>query len=69
MINISRGAVVDTDALVDALQSNRIAFAGLDVTDPEPLPPQHPLTTMDNVIMTPHRGSATREVGVVTDMS
>ena len=53
LINVSRGGVVDTDALVAALDSRRIAAAGLDVTDPEPLPEGHPLWSR-NVIITPH---------------
>ncbi len=55
LINVSRGAVVDTDALVSELKKRRIA-AALDVTDPEPLPTDHPLWRMDNVIITPHVG-------------
>ncbi len=53
-INVGRGGTVDTDALTAALSSGRIGGAGLDVTDPEPLPPQHPLWKMSNVIITPH---------------
>lgn len=52
-LNVSRGGVVDTDALVQALKGGRVAAAGLDVTDPEPLPPGHPLWDQ-NVIITPH---------------
>ncbi|MDQ2687527.1 MAG: D-2-hydroxyacid dehydrogenase, partial [Armatimonadota bacterium] len=54
LINIGRGATVDTAALMNALQSGRLGAALLDVTDPEPLPPDHPLWTMDNVVITPH---------------
>ncbi len=61
LINIARGAVVDLDALTQAMSQNRIAAAALDVTDPEPLPRDHPLLTMPNVIVTPHLGSATVE--------
>jgi glyoxylate reductase len=61
LINIARGAVVDTEALTEALAQNRIAGAALDVTEPEPLPRNHPLLTMANVIITPHLGSATVE--------
>ncbi|HXS88653.1 MAG TPA: D-2-hydroxyacid dehydrogenase [Steroidobacteraceae bacterium] len=53
-INIARGRSVVTAALVDALNSKKIAGAGLDVTDPEPLPPDHPLWKAPNVIITPH---------------
>ncbi len=53
-INISRGKIVDTDALVAALESGKVRAAGLDVTDPEPLPTGHPLWTMSNVTITPH---------------
>ncbi|XP_065884395.1 probable 2-ketogluconate reductase [Dysidea avara] len=58
-INIARGALVDHDALVEALRDGEIAHAGLDVTDPEPLPRDHPLLTMNNVTFTPHVGTAT----------
>jgi phosphoglycerate dehydrogenase-like enzyme/glyoxylase-like metal-dependent hydrolase (beta-lactamase superfamily II) len=53
-INIARGKEVDTSSLVQALQSGKVRGAGLDVTDPEPLPPQHPLWKLPNVIVTPH---------------
>ena len=59
LINISRGGVVDQDALVEALRARRIAGAGLDVFTPEPLAPGHPLTTLDNVVLTPHVGAGT----------
>lgn len=61
LINMSRGKVVDTDALVEALANKRLAYAGLDVTDPEPLPSDHPLLQFDNVTITPHMGNATAE--------
>ncbi|KPN32009.1 D-2-hydroxyacid dehydrogenase [Halolamina pelagica] len=54
LVNIARGGVVDTDALVNALRSNDIGAAFLDVTDPEPLPADHPLWGFDNVRITPH---------------
>ncbi|QDV07230.1 Glycerate dehydrogenase [Planctomycetes bacterium Poly30] len=57
LVNIARGAVVDTDALVGALESGRLAGACLDVTDPEPLPPGHVLWSLDNVVITPHVAS------------
>jgi phosphoglycerate dehydrogenase-like enzyme len=59
LVNISRGGVVDQEALVDALRQRRIAGAGLDVFTPEPLAPGHPLTTLDNVVLTPHVGAGT----------
>jgi D-3-phosphoglycerate dehydrogenase len=59
LINTSRGAVVDTDALVTALREQRLAGAALDVTDPEPLLPGHPLLTFDNCIVTPHIAART----------
>jgi glyoxylate reductase len=61
LINIARGAVVDTEALTEALAQNHIAATALDVTEPEPLPRNHPLLSMPNVIITPHLGSATVE--------
>ncbi len=54
IINVGRGSLIDTDALVSALQSGAIAGAGVDVTSPEPLPAGHPLWSMQNVIVTPH---------------
>ncbi len=54
LVNVARGAHVDTGALVDALTSGAIAGAALDVTDPEPLPDGHPLWNLDNCIITPH---------------
>ena len=61
LVNVARGAVVDKDALADALRARRIFAAALDVTDPEPLPRDHPLLRLDNVVVTPHLGSATEE--------
>jgi phosphoglycerate dehydrogenase-like enzyme len=58
LVNVSRGPVVDTDALVDALSRGLIAGAALDVTDPEPLPPGHPLLGLDNCLVVPHIASA-----------
>ncbi len=58
LINMSRGAVVDTEALYVALSSGRIAAAGIDVTQPEPLPREHPLLKLNNLVLTPHLGSA-----------
>lgn len=59
LINVSRGPVVDTAALTAALANRTIYAAGLDVTDPEPLPRGHPLLKLDNVTIAPHLGSAT----------
>ncbi len=59
LVNVARGPVVDTDALVEALRSNWIRGASLDVTDPEPLPEDHPLWTFENVQITPHNAGHT----------
>jgi glyoxylate reductase len=61
LVNVARGAVVDATALTEALASRRIHAAALDVTDPEPLRRDHPLLKLDNIIITPHLGSATEE--------
>jgi glyoxylate reductase len=61
LINVARGGVVDHAALVEALEQRWIAGAALDVTEPEPLPRDHPLLRMDNAIIAPHLGSATRQ--------
>jgi glyoxylate reductase len=58
LVNVARGAVVDHDALLSALKSRRIAAAALDVTSPEPLPRDHPLLELDNIVIAPHLGSA-----------
>jgi len=59
MVNIARGGVVETDDLVSAMRANRIAGAALDVTDPEPLPNDHPLWDLDTVSITPHNAGHT----------
>ncbi len=59
LLNTARGPVVDSGALYRALREGWIAAAGLDVTDPEPLPADHPLYTLDNCLILPHIGSAT----------
>ncbi|KAM9385081.1 putative 2-ketogluconate reductase isoform 2-T3 [Pholidichthys leucotaenia] len=59
LVNVSRGLVVDQDALVKALQSGTIRAAALDVTYPEPLPRDHPLLSLPNVLITPHIGTNT----------
>ena len=58
LVNLSRGPVVDTDALHQALTKGTIAGAGLDVFDPEPVPTDHPILGLDNVVVLPHIGSA-----------
>lgn len=59
LINIARGGVLDHEALHQALSEGWIAAAALDVTEPEPLPRDHPLLSLDNIIIAPHLGSAT----------
>ncbi|QLD91020.1 D-2-hydroxyacid dehydrogenase [Natronomonas salina] len=59
LVNIARGEVVETDALVRSLRSGRLGGAALDVTDPEPLPDDHPLWNLDDVLVTPHSAGAT----------
>ncbi len=54
LVNVARGGIVDTSALIAALETGRVGFASLDVTDPEPLPPGHPLWAAPNVRITPH---------------
>jgi len=61
VINCARGGIVDEDALVEALKARRIAGAALDVFSTEPLPADHPLRQLDNVLLTPHLGAATAE--------
>ena len=63
LVNVARGRHIDTDALVAALSEGRLAGAALDVTDPEPLPEDHPLWAMEQVILTPHVGN-TPEMGI-----
>jgi D-3-phosphoglycerate dehydrogenase len=60
IVNVARGEVVDTDALVDALRERTIGGAALDVTDPEPLPPGHALWGMPNVVVTGHMANPNR---------
>ena len=54
LVNVGRGSAIDTDALRDALNSGHLSGAALDVTDPEPVPPDHPLWDTKNVLITPH---------------
>jgi phosphoglycerate dehydrogenase-like enzyme len=60
VLNVSRGAIIDTPALLHALEAGPIAGAYLDVTDPEPLPAEHPLWRLPNVIVTPHSSYASK---------
>jgi phosphoglycerate dehydrogenase-like enzyme len=62
LINTSRGPIVDEAALVDALRARRIAGAGLDVYDVEPLPAEHPLRALPNTLLLPHIGYVTDDV-------
>jgi len=61
LVNTSRGPICDTAAVIEALKGGRLAYAGLDVYDQEPLPLNHPLRTAPNVILTPHIGYVTEE--------
>jgi phosphoglycerate dehydrogenase-like enzyme len=61
LVNTSRGPIVDEKELLKTLQEHKIAGAGIDVFDPEPLPPGHPFTKLDNVVLTPHLGYVTQE--------
>jgi D-3-phosphoglycerate dehydrogenase / 2-oxoglutarate reductase len=58
LINVARGDLIDTKALIDSLRDGRLSAVGLDVCDPEPIPADHPILKMDNVIVTPHIASA-----------
>jgi phosphoglycerate dehydrogenase-like enzyme len=61
LVNVGRGAVVDEEALVGALENGRIGGAGLDVFSTEPLPPDHPFRHLDNVVLSPHNAANTSE--------
>ena len=63
IVNLARGAVIDQGAMLLALQEGRLGGAGLDVSDPEPLPPDSPLWRLDNVIITPHVSGSSPETG------
>ena len=62
LVNTSRGPIVDEAALIDAVRNRKIAGAAIDVFDIEPLPQDHPLRQLDNVIATPHIGYVSREL-------
>ena len=61
LVNTARGAIVDEEAMIDALQSGQIRHAGLDVFNIEPLPADHPLTKLDNVTLSAHSAFRTPE--------
>lgn len=61
LINAARGGLVNTDAMVEAVRTGRLSGVGVDVTDPEPLPVDHPLLHLDNVVVTPHVAAWTEE--------
>ncbi len=61
IVNTSRGPIIEEKALIAALEARRIAGAGLDVFDVEPLPLDHPFRKMDNVVITPHLGYVSRQ--------
>jgi phosphoglycerate dehydrogenase-like enzyme len=70
LVNTARGPVVDTDALAAALRSGELAGAALDVTDPEPLPGNHPLLDAPNLLVVPHIASATHDTrGKMAEMA
>ena len=62
LVNIARGGLVDSDALLGALRSGAIAGAGIDVTDPEPLPDGHPLWSEEACLITPHQADTSEMV-------
>jgi phosphoglycerate dehydrogenase-like enzyme len=61
LVNISRGPIVNEEALIEALRAGQLAGAGLDVFDREPLPADHPFRSLDNVVVTPHIGYVTED--------
>jgi D-2-hydroxyacid dehydrogenase (NADP+) len=60
LVNVTRGPIIQTNAMLAALQSKKLAGAGMDVTDPEPLPAEHPLWQQHNVIITGHKAGASQ---------
>jgi phosphoglycerate dehydrogenase-like enzyme len=64
VVNVARGPIIETNALAEALAANRIFAAGLDVVDPEPLPPGHPLLGLPNVVLSPHALAWTDEMAI-----
>jgi phosphoglycerate dehydrogenase-like enzyme len=62
LVNTSRGPIVEEAALIEALRARRIAGAAIDVFDVEPLPPNHPYRSLENVLATPHIGYVSREL-------
>ena len=61
LVNAARGGVIDHDALLETMRAGKLHCAALDVTEPEPLPRNHPLLELDNIIVIPHLGSATEQ--------
>ncbi len=61
LLNCGRGGLVDTSALIEALRSGYLGGVGIDVFDPEPVPPDHPLLDMEQVVLTPHCADMTPE--------
>ena len=61
IVNTARGSIIDMESLYDALKNNQIAGAALDVTEPEPIPKNHTLFSLENFVVTPHIGSASIE--------
>ncbi len=70
LINVGRGPIVDSAALYRALSEGKIRGAALDVTEPEPIPPDHPLLTLDKCLIIPHIGTSTWETrSLMTEIS
>ena len=65
LVNTSRGPLIDEAAMIEAMRARKIACAALDVYDTEPLPADHPLRSLDNVVLSPHQGFVTRDVYTV----